>query len=72
MIVDKAAFENSFDGSTVLGIGLQGSMYQLFNGANPDDYKVTISTKDEATQEVFGEVIYPDALEELKEEQPVE
>ena len=42
-------------------------MYQLFNRANPDDYKVTISTKDEATQEVFGEVIYPDTLEELEE-----
>ena len=33
---------------------------------------LTVSTKDEATQEVFSEVIYPDALEELKEEQPVE
>ena len=42
-------------------------MYQLFNGANPEDYRVTISTKDEATQEVFGEVIYPDTLEESKE-----
>ena len=72
LIVDKAAFENSFDGFIVLGLGLQGSMYQLFNGANPDDYKVTISTKDEATQEVFSEVIYPDALEELEEEEPAE
>lgn len=42
-------------------------MYQLFNGANPEVYKVTISTKDEVTQEVFGEVIYPDTLEELEE-----
>jgi hypothetical protein len=42
-------------------------MYQLFNGGNPEDYKVTISAKDEVTQEVFGEFIYPDALEELEE-----
>ena len=28
--------------------------------------------KDEATQEVFNEVIYPDALEELEEEEPAE
>lgn len=72
LLVDKAAFENSFDGFAILGLGIQGSMYQLFNGANPDDYKVTISTKDEATQEVFNEVIYPDALEELEEEQSAE
>ena len=72
LIVDKAAFENSFDGFVVLGLGLQGSMYQIFNGANADDYKVTISAKDEATQEVFSEVIYPDALEDLEEEQPEE
>jgi hypothetical protein len=43
----------------ILGLGLKGSMYQLFNGANPEDYRGTISTK--------GEVIYPDTLEELKE-----
>ena len=51
----------------ILGLGLKGSMYQLFNGANPEDYKVRIPTKDEVTQEIFGEVIYPDTLEELKE-----
>ncbi|WP_428912354.1 hypothetical protein [Niallia sp. Krafla_26] len=72
LVVDKAAFENSFDGFAVLGLGLQGSMYQLFNGADPENYRVTISTKDEATQEVFSEVIYPDALEDLEEEQPTE
>ena len=52
----------------ILGLGLKSFLYQLFNGANPEDYKVTIPTKDEATQEVFSEVIYPDALEDLKEE----
>ncbi|MCM3651355.1 hypothetical protein [Metabacillus litoralis] len=67
LLVDRASYENSFDGFAILGLGLQGSMYQLFNGANLENYKVTISVKDEATQEVFDEIIYPDALEEMGE-----
>ncbi len=64
VIVDKEAFENSFDGFAAMGLGFSGMMYQLFDGADPDEYKVSISIADEATQEVFDEVVYPDALEE--------
>ncbi|WP_461611946.1 hypothetical protein [Cytobacillus kochii] len=67
LLVDKESYENSMDGFVIFGLGLQGSMYQMFNGANPEDYKVTVSVKDEATEEVFDEVIYPDALEEMGE-----
>lgn len=67
LVVDKAAFENSFDGFAVLGIGFQGALYQAFNGENADDYKVTVFVQDEATKEVFDEVIYPDAFEALEE-----
>ncbi|RHW36687.1 hypothetical protein D1B33_09815 [Lysinibacillus yapensis] len=67
LLVDKASFENSFDGFAILGLGFQGSMYQLFNGENPDNYKVTITVKDESTQEVIDEVIYPDAFEAMAE-----
>ncbi|MCA1029198.1 hypothetical protein LCM23_24605 [Cytobacillus kochii] len=67
LLVDKESYENSMDGFAIFGLGLQGSMYQMFNGANPEDYKVTVSVKDEATEEVFDEVIYPDALEEMGE-----
>ncbi|WP_068673381.1 hypothetical protein [Oceanobacillus sp. Castelsardo] len=72
LVVDKESFENSFDGFAVFGLGIQGSMYQLFNGANPENYQVTISVKDEATQEVFSEVVYPDALEEMEETEETE
>ena len=65
--VDKAVFENSFDGFALLGIGIQSSMYHAFNGKGTDDYQVKILVKDEATQEVFDEVIYPDAFEEMGE-----
>lgn len=67
LLVDKESYENSMDGFAIFDLGLQGSMYQMFNGANPEDYKVTVSVKDEATEEVFDEVIYPDALEEMGE-----
>lgn len=67
VVVDKATYENSMDGFVVLGLGISGAMYQLYNGANPDDYKVNVSVKDEATDEVIDEVVYPDALEELEE-----
>ncbi|WP_147532286.1 hypothetical protein [Bacillus marasmi] len=67
LIVDKAAYENSFDGFAVLGLGFSGMYYQLFKGIDADDFKVTIFVKDGATGEVFGEVVYPDALEDLEE-----
>ncbi|GLB61713.1 hypothetical protein [Cytobacillus sp. NCCP-133] len=66
--VDREAYENSFDGFAVFGLGLSGMFYQLFNGVDPEDYEVKILVKDTATGEVFNEVIYPDALEEAGDE----
>lgn len=68
LIVDKVAFENSIDGLAVLGLGIQGSLYQVFNGENPDSYQVKVSVKDEATKEVIREVVYPDSLKQKEEE----
>ncbi|MED4229396.1 hypothetical protein, partial [Neobacillus cucumis] len=62
LIVNKSDYENSMDGFAVLGLGMSGMMYQLFTGVKPEDYKVTIDVKDEATQKVFDQVVYPDAL----------
>ncbi|MGE7662914.1 hypothetical protein ACQKL6_14595 [Peribacillus sp. NPDC097197] len=61
--VDKETYENGFDGFAAMGLGITGMYYQVFNGASPDEYKVTISVKDAATQKVFDEVVYPDDLE---------
>ncbi|EWG10920.1 hypothetical protein [Cytobacillus firmus] len=66
--VDREAYENSFDGFAVFGLGLSGMFYQLFNGVDPEDYEVKILVKDTATGEIFNEVIYPDALEEAGDE----
>lgn len=68
MVVDKSAYENSMDGFASFGLGLSGMYYQLFNGTDAEDYQVKISVKDQASGEVFDEVIYPDALEEEETE----
>lgn len=64
LIVDQEKYENSFDGFVAFGFGLSGMYYQLFNGVSPDDYKVTINIKSEATGEVINTIVYPDALNE--------
>lgn len=64
LIVDKEAFENSFDGFAALGLAMSGMYYQVFDGAEPDKVKVSIDYKDHATDEVFESAIYPDAFEE--------
>ncbi|WP_436371689.1 hypothetical protein [Cytobacillus sp. BC1816] len=66
--VEREAYENSFDGFAVFGLGLSGMFYQLFNGVDPKEYEVKILVKDTATGEVFDEIIYPDAMEETGEE----
>ena len=64
LVVEQEAFENSFDGFVALILGMTSLYYQLFNGANPEDYKVTIYFKNEETGEIFGDVVYPDAFAE--------
>lgn len=66
MVVEKEAYENSMDGFASLGLGMAGMMYQLFDGADPDDYSVSISVEDEASGEVISEVVYPDAMEDAE------
>lgn len=67
MVVDREAFANSFDGFAALGLGLSGMVYQLFSGEDIDTSEVIIYVEDEATGEVFEEVVYPEALEDLEE-----
>jgi major membrane immunogen (membrane-anchored lipoprotein) len=64
MVVDKATYENSMDSFVIFGLGLSGMYYQLFNGADEDDYRVKIIVKDKTTDEVMEEVIYPDSLQD--------
>jgi Adhesin P1 N-terminal domain len=65
LVVDKEAYKNGFDGFAVLGLGISGMFYGILNGVDPDDNKIIIFVVDEATQEVFEEMVYPDDLENL-------
>ncbi|RLJ86617.1 hypothetical protein [Planococcus citreus] len=66
--VDCEAYENSFDGFATMTLGVVGSLYQLFNGEDPDSYEVIIEMEDVETGEVFNTITYPEALEEMGEE----
>lgn len=67
MLVDREAFENSLDSFSVISLGFSSMFYQVFDGKDLEKEKITIEIEDEATGEVFQEVVYPDALEELDE-----
>ena len=66
--VDREAYENSFDGIATMTLGVVGSLYQLFNGEDPDSYKVIVEMEDAESGEVFNTTTYPEALEEMAEE----
>jgi len=66
VVVDKAAFENSFDGFATLGLAMSGMYYQAFDGTNADKLNVTVYSEDASTGEIFGTAVYPDALEEME------
>lgn len=64
VLVDKEAYENSFDGFGILGVAFTSMYYQLFEGVNPEDYEVIIELEDEESGEIFDTIVYPDALDE--------
>lgn len=66
--VDRQAYEDSFDGFATITLGLVGSFYQLYDGADPDNYEVTLEMTDAETGEVFDTIVYPEALDEMGEE----
>lgn len=62
MEVDQSAFENSFDGFAVMGVGMSAMMYQVFDGVEGDDLSVTIQLKDINTGKVFDTIVFPDDM----------
>jgi hypothetical protein len=64
MVVDKATYENSMDGFASFALGIGGMMYQMYDGVDPDKYKVKILIQDEETNEVFDEIVFPDDMNE--------
>ncbi|RYG71935.1 hypothetical protein EU245_12445 [Lentibacillus lipolyticus] len=63
LIVNKEKYNNSMDAFAILGLGMNGMMYQLFDGASEEDYDVTVQVKDADSGEIMDTVQYPEALE---------
>jgi len=64
--VNKEEFENSLDTIASFGLAITGMYYQLFNGVDPEKYKVTVIFKNESNGEVINTIVYPDDLNEKK------
>ncbi|MBU0905402.1 MAG: hypothetical protein R3328_10735 [Planococcaceae bacterium] len=64
LTVDKALYEDSFDGFASMGLGMMGMYYQVFDGVDAENAKVEINVQDEATSEVFETIVFPDDMEE--------
>lgn len=62
LTVNKEQFDSGFDGMSSMGLAIVGMYYQLFNGMDPEKFKVTVNFKDEANGDVFNSVVYPDDL----------
>lgn len=63
VIADQEKFENSFDGFVVFALALSAIYYQIFNGEDPNNYKVSVVYKNADSGEIFNTVVYPDDLE---------
>lgn len=68
VIVDRAGFENSFDGFALFALGLPSLIYQLFDGKDIETDKVTMLIIDGETDETIEEVIFPDVFDEIEDE----
>ncbi|MCG7435203.1 hypothetical protein [Lysinibacillus fusiformis] len=64
--VNKKEFESSLGTMASVGLALTGMYYQLFNGADVENYKVTVIFNDESSGEVINTMVYPDVLNEKK------
>lgn len=64
--VDRELYEDSFDGFSVMGLGMSGLFYQLFNGKKIENSEIIIYVKDGSTGEIFDEIPYPEMLEHRK------
>lgn len=64
--VDRELYEDNFDGFSVMGLGMSGLFYQLFNGKKIKNSVIIIYVKDGSTGEIFDKIPYPEMLEHRK------
>lgn len=64
MTVDRAAFENSFDGFVVFLPLIAAGLYAAFDGRDPEDLRVEIDYVDAATGQVYDTAVAPDDFQD--------
>lgn len=69
VVSDQETFENSLDGFATLTLGVGSLLYQAFDGKDLEKDNVMLEIVDDSTNETIHEIIYPDALEEMGEEE---
>lgn len=69
IVSDQESFENSFDGFATLSLGIGSLFYQAFDGKDLTKDIITIEIVDQSTNETIHEIIYPDVLDEMGEEE---
>lgn len=67
IIVDRQGFEESFDAFALISVGFSTLFYQLVDGKDIEKDKVMMNIVDEATDEMFEEIVFPDVFEEMEE-----
>ena len=62
--MDQELYENSsLEGFAFFNLAYQSLYYQLFNGVNEEDYRVTFELKNEETSKTFDTIVYPDDIQ---------
>ncbi|MEX1164621.1 MAG: hypothetical protein WEB03_13695 [Nitriliruptor sp.] len=64
LIVDRPAYEDSFDSFAIFGVAVSAGYYQLFSGTDADSYRAVVNTVDVDTDETFATFVAPDDWEE--------
>lgn len=68
VVTDEKSYKNSMDAFASITVGMTGMMYQVFDGKDRDKIKIKVAVEDKSTGKQFDEIIYPDAMDDLKEE----
>lgn len=64
MVVDRSAFENSFDGFAVFIPLFAAGIYAAFDGRDPEGMRIEIDYVDASTGQVYDTFVAPDDLQD--------
>ncbi|WP_368652448.1 hypothetical protein AB4Y30_11890 [Ornithinibacillus sp. 4-3] len=63
--VDQAMYEEGMESFAMLALASSSVYYQIFSGIEADKHELTINLKDEASDEVFETMNYPEDFEDI-------